>query len=449
MPPRRGGFFLPKIQRCYDSHCHLLATGQVANMLDLSNLKNLKDLSSLKPKPDHYRGPWLLGFGWDQHKFDSQITLNKKTLDQIFPDIPVAFSRADGHCLWINSRALESCELSNLPVSLWNLPDGAKSEIDSHGFSTGILIDRAMEKIWQFIPKDSFQQKKKDIISACQYFNKGGISHLRDMSGDAEQWQALIELDKQNELSLYIEQNFVFEKESEVEDAFRLAIESKRQNHSHLRSLGIKFYMDGALGSEGAWLSQTYNGSNNSGLQFWHTDQITHWIARAWKNNLQVSVHAIGDAAAQSLAHCARNVVNTGLNGVLNVEHAEIVKTETLDVLRGLNVNFHMQPCHWLTDSKWLKSKVGNLYSYCFPWAKISEVGFSIFWGSDAPIEPASLHLNWKAYNESQISGILPLKSDFWTHHQHPDQTWGADCLTQVDDSGFVKEFFFDGKKII
>lgn len=437
-----------EIPRCYDSHIHLLATGQLASMLALNDLRDPRQVDTKKIKPEFYRQEWLLGFGWDQFQFAEQEMPTRQDLDLQFPNIPVAFSRVDGHAVWVNSRALEICGLL-APVREWNLPDGAYAETDANGFATGILIDRAMEKIFLHIPQDSIAQKKKDLLAACKEFNQNGFTHVRDMSGDPAQWQALCELEAEGLLTLYIEQNFVFEKEEDVEIIFDLAIRAKKESHQKLRANGIKFYIDGALGSDGAWISQNYPNTNHNGLKLWSKEQVIGWIQRAWQNQLEVSVHTIGDEASYFLASCAREVWSKGIHGRLNFEHAEVVRTETFKLIQGMNVLFHIQPCHWLSDRAWLKNKLGSLYQYAFPWAEVVKNNFQLCWGSDSPIEKPSLFANQQALLESVDTGIAAYSNSWEVPHVHPDQNWGSECKTILDTTKKMIRVYVNEKQII
>lgn len=437
-----------EIPRCYDSHIHLLATGQLASMLELNDVRDPRHINTKKIKPEYYRQEWLLGFGWDQFQFVDQKMPTRQDLDFQFPNTPVAFSRIDGHAVWVNSHALELCGLLT-PVHEWNLPGGAYAEADANGFAKGVLVDRAMEKIFSYIPQDSILQKKKDLIVACKKFNQNGFTHVRDMSGDPAQWQALCELEAEGQLSLYIEQNFVFEKEEDVETIFELAIRAKKESHQKLRANGIKFYIDGALGSDGAWLSQNYPGSDSHGLKLWSKEQVVGWILRAWQNNLEVSVHTIGDEASYFLATCAREVWSKGILGHLNFEHAEVVRPETLQLIQGMSVTFHIQPCHWLSDRKWLKHKLGDLYQYAFPWSEVVKNKFQLCWGSDSPIEKPSLFANQLALLESAKDGIPNYAHSWEVPHIHPDKNWGAECRTIVDTSTKEICVYINEKQII
>ncbi len=411
--------------------------------LQLKNLKGPQDFSSLVLEPRFYRGDWLIGFGWDQHRFPEGKYPTRNDLDRLFPNYPVSFSRADGHAMWLNTKALEVCGLLK-PVSEWNLPAGAEAHSDENGFPLGILIDRAMEVVFAKIPPDDFQKKKAFLKLAATVFNQEGFTHLRDMQGDEEQWSALAELDSAGEFNLYLDQNFLFEKPEDFEKALGLAVRASRDKYPHLKSRGVKFYLDGALGSEGAALSQPYGGSTADGFLIWDQQQIREWLTKTWEKNLEVSIHAIGDRASHLIAIEARKLWDAGKSGFLNLEHAEVIRTETLRLLDPKQVRLHMQPCHWLTDRNWLKQKLGSLTASCFQWNQAHQLGLPLSWGSDSPIEQPKIFDNYQALRDSPPE--IPAYPDlWWKPHEHPNSNWGANCKTTLNENG-VNQVIFDGR---
>src|SRR3546814_9791738 len=70
----------------------------------------------------------------------------------------------------------------------------------------------------------------------------------------------------------------------------------------HLRMVGVKFYLDGALGSRGAWLKAPYaDAPGESGLPLMTGAQLRNQMSRAAMDGFQIAVHAIGDKANAEL----------------------------------------------------------------------------------------------------------------------------------------------------
>ncbi len=440
-----GFFMLWTIPRCYDSHTHLLATGIMQSGLRLFDLDSPEQVKDLKIEPQHFRGEWLVGFGWDQSKWPDQKYPTKEVLDSVFPNFPVAFSRADGHATWVNSKALAKVNRLGKTESERPTPVGGWISRDMAGMPDGILSEAAKIEIEMAIPDYTAEQKKDFLILAIRYFNENGISHLRDMSGSLEQWNLLRELDLASQLSLYVEENFTCENRIDFERALREALLARGSATPHLKARGIKFYFDGSLGSQGAFLSQFYPGTNSKGMTLWPLDEVAEVLEKTWNAGLEVCVHTIGDQAAHLILETAIQVTEQKkVSGILNLEHSEVLRPESIELMKSLQVICHMQPCHWLTDRRWLKEKLGDaLYPCAFPWKALSDAGICLQWGSDSPIESSSILNTWKALRESPNEGIAAYPKDWKIPQSHRDLEWGAHCISTFQD-GQLKHFMFD-----
>lgn len=437
-----------KIPRCYDSHTHFLATGLVRKGLRLFDLSKPEEVARLKVEPHHFRGEWLVGFGWDHTKWPGQQFPTREILDQVFPDMPVAFSRADGHALWLNSRALEKAGYLNKLESEKPAPEGGVILRDVRGFPSGVFTEMAKIEVDLMIPAPTREQEILFFKESIQYFNSRGFTHLRDMSGCLPHWRILREMDLAGELTLYVEENFTCENLKDFERALQEAQEARLTATPHLRARGIKFFFDGSLGSQGAYLSQFYPGTMNKGLTLWDLKDVEVVLEKTWKSGFEVCVHTIGDEAAHLILETAGKLAESrGVRGPLNIEHAEVLRPETIAIMKKLDVVCHLQPCHWLTDRRWLRESLGGLYSYAFPWAALQKAGVPYQWGSDSPIEEASVANNWKALTESPAEGIAPLAGDLLVAHTHRESNWGPACESHFEN-GQLQKLIFDGREL-
>jgi predicted amidohydrolase YtcJ len=431
-----------KIERCYDSHLHLLATGELECGLKLFNLKSPSELSQLKLQKSYFRGDWLTGFGWNQYLFPNQQLPTASDLDQIFPDFPVSLIRIDGHASWLNSVALKKIGYFQKRESEKPTPEGGFILRDSFGFPTGIFVDLAKIMADQFIPQASLEQQNEFLQIAIRKLNSRGFTHARDMSGTLQQWNLLKKMDQQGALTLYLEQNFTCETLKDFERALFEVRQALKNPSPHLRVAGIKVYLDGALGSSGAFLSQAYPHSENRGLVLWSEQDLIEVIRKSWQNHLAVAIHGIGDAAAELIARLTWQVWQSGLKGKLSLEHGELISPATIEILSKMDVTVFMQPCHFLSDRIWLKEKLGPLYASVFPWRKLQQRQIKLYWGSDSPIEEPNLFSNRQALAISEQEGIEAFQGEWWKPHQHPDPSWGGHCSTEISENKVLAVHF-------
>lgn len=436
-----------RISNCYDSHCHLVATGEIQSRLSLHKLKQSKDIHQLNPLPQNFIGEWLIGFGWDQSLWPNGDEPHRESLDQVFPHKPVVFSRLDGHVYWVNSEVLrrlgwlKSSGQLRTPIPHFQ---GGEVVCDDQGIPTGVFIDAAKKAVDALIPPISPLDMNGYLLAGIQKFHSGGFTHVRDMTCSEMQWNELLKLEGSGLLNLAIEQTFSAQTKENFDEALQLATRALKVPTKCIRPQALKVYYDGALGSEGALLSQNYNGSDSRGLKLLLASELNEMMIKAWELNLDIAVHAIGDQAAHEVSEVAVKIWDQGKTGRLHLEHAQMMRTDTIQMLKGRNVICHMQPCHWLSDKRWLKDKVGNLFSSVFPWGELqkNDVGFDF--GSDSPISPPSLKDNLLALEDSKKQGVPSFEGEPVLYHSHQDTSWVPNSFS-IFERGEAVETIFNG----
>ncbi|WP_413582603.1 amidohydrolase [Bdellovibrio sp. HCB288] len=416
-----------KIPRLYDSHTHFLATGEFATGLMLFDLPSPEDIRYVNlQNKTAFRGGWLVGFGWNENKWADKKLPTKQELDAVFPNYPVYLCRADGHTAWVNSAALKELGLQS---------------------DTGLLSEDVHLQSFERIPPFEKQQQRQQILAACKMYNRSGFTHIRDMSCTDALWNLLVEMEEANELTLAIEENYTVHNLKQLDAAIASVLMARKTPSKLLRAKGIKFFYDGSLGSETALLSRPYNGEGeNYGKTLWSLEDVEELLKLTWAAGLEVSVHTIGDEAAHRMVKLARQVSAQGFVGRLNLEHAQVLRPETIQMMKPLHVRCHMQPCHWLSDRQWLQQKLRGLYSYAFPWEALKNAQIPISFGCDSPIEPTSFFSNKKALEESPKDRIKRFTGDLSVYHGHPDATY-TDSWTIIEDDK-IQEVVFDGKTL-
>ncbi len=439
------------IPNLFDSHVHWAATGDSRNRLDLSHLKSESQVLQVQRDPSHFRSSWWVGFGWDQTHWPDKNFPRRETLDQLSTTSPIAFTRADGHAIWINSFGLMSLGLMDplgRPTSKVSskLVSSGQALLDENQKLSGVLLDKAMDLVLKALPPFSPSQIKDQLKLGSKYFNSQGYTHIRDLTCDQVQFQAALELFESQELNLAVEQFFHVMDLHELQAILSNALHARKYTHPFLRVKGIKVYYDGALGSEGALLSQPYGCScSRRGFSLMSKLDLAHVMSEVWGSGLELAVHAIGDEAAHHVIQVARSLWDKGYCGHLHVEHLQLARLETLSLLAPQDpITFHMQPCHWLSDRRWAREKLGLLFEHLFQWAALERSGHQIYFGSDSPIEMPSLENNLHAIQDLALHGIQPPKKDMLSFHSHPDLDWVRGCRTYLDGTRVTRVQFME-----
>lgn len=419
-----------KIERCYDSHVHLLPTGELRSVPQFQGVGDLEKWKQAIEAMPLRRG-WRMAFGWDPEAFPELSQLNAQDLELLSPGIPLIVSRRDGHSGCLNETALKKL----------NSPRGAVQ---------GRVNEEDYFAVLKALPAAGPEERRGYLLEAQKHFLEQGFTHLREMMGDLHLLEALTELDSEPDWHLQTE---VFLHHSpgsgiNIEEILASGRRFNQQKLKKSRVLGVKFFLDGALGSETALLSYPYEGHSHCGSGLWPVADLKKDLREVWRTGARAAVHCIGDASLQQILEVAQSLARESMRGGLSIEHAELIHPRSYEYMEDLDLEFHFQPSHFLSDQKWLREKLGERWSWCFPWKKIEEMGFPIFFGSDSPIESPSLSRTRQGLNEAAVAGIPACEIDWKFAHSHPDANWGKKTWSEVSEEGEVLRVFVEGKEI-
>ncbi|MCX7879781.1 MAG: amidohydrolase family protein [Ignavibacteria bacterium] len=361
-----------------DSHLHLLSGGEFLSMPELSSAKSDIECIEMVLKNKYKRGNWVFARGWNQENWFKKEFPDKELLDKFFPDEPVCFFRADGHCFWVNTFALKMCRIDDYTVS----PPGGEILKNSNGSLKGILIDNATNLVKRHFPKYT-KKEVWSLLSKCfSHLAQYGITAVHE-----------IELDP-----LYLEDFCSYFSSSNLSLATKfflsgLNIEEFEEviSKNEVKELvGIKLYMDGALGSYGALLVEPYEDKQTHlGLQLLSEKELAEKIKYASEHNLGVAIHSIGDKSTNIILNVYKNYLNEGNSSppFFRIEHSQVVNFDDLELYKELNVVASVQPIHFLSDYYMARNRLGNRTIRAYLWKSFLGRGVTLISGSDFPIE--------------------------------------------------------------
>ena len=275
-----------------DAHGHVIGTGFQALLLDLTPAKSLDEAKKMIADyaAKNPTMPWIMGRGWNQEIWGLGQFPTAADLDSIVPDRPIFLERVDGHAGWANSKAMALAGITAASTA----PAGGRIEM-ADGKPSGIFVDAASTLITDKMPKpmprdiDSALDKAQNILIAQ------GITSIADMGTTLPEWQAYRRAGDEGRLQIRI-----LSYAGDIDNM--TAIAGSRPTpwlyEDRLRMVGVKLYMDGALGSRGAWLKRHYeDAAGESGLPLLRDSALRNKLVRAAMDGFQVAVHAIGDKA--------------------------------------------------------------------------------------------------------------------------------------------------------
>jgi predicted amidohydrolase YtcJ len=395
-----GRFLMPGFN---ESHAHFLGLGESKQILDLREVKNWDEIVSMVAKASEQSlpGTWIIGRGWHQEKFNPKPNPNingyplHNELSKTSPENPVMLIHASGHAIIANLKAMQVAGINrNTPD-----PDGGKIEHDSLGNVIGVFGETAEQLIRKYyedyLAKKTSEQIYNDYTKQIQVASdeclQKGITSFTDAGESFEVIDLMKQLSKFEKLPIRLNvmviDSFAAMKEK-LKDYLMIGY-----GNNHLTVRSIKQYMDGALGSRGAWLLKPYNDFPQSdGMNVTPIPQLQKVCNLAVENDFQMCIHAIGDRANREVLNVYQKVFSEHPDRKdmrWRIEHAQLLSKEDIPRFGQLHVITAMQGIHCTSDASFVPARIGmqRAKEGAYIWRKLINSGATICNGTDASVE--------------------------------------------------------------
>jgi predicted amidohydrolase YtcJ len=368
-----------------DAHAHMFGLGQMLNSLVLVGLNSAGQIvDKVKEKASTITtGEWIYGRGWDQTLWLDKSFPTKDVLDKIAPNNPVILGRIDGHAIWVNQKAIK---LANVSRSTKD-PEGGKIVRDKDGNPTGVFIDQAVDLIKIAVPLPSDTEVEKCILLSARECIKYGLTEVHDMGLNEQFIRVYKKLVDENKLPLRI--YGAIDAPSDTWNEFSSKGPLIGYGNGKLTIRAMKLYADGALGSRGAALLESYSDDpGNRGLTMRGEDEMENLTKQAIEKGFQVCIHAIGDRGNHIVLNVFEKISKDKIisDSRFRIEHAQVVSLDDLPRFKSLSIIPSMQPIHATSDMDWAEVRLGpNRIKGAYAWKSLLNSGSIIPAGSDFP----------------------------------------------------------------
>lgn len=366
-----------------DAHMHFAYWAWSLGHIELKGCKSYQETlrKIAESTKDLKKGEWAIGKGWLKDTWQNQVWPDKKDLDKILPDNSAVMLSRDQHAMWVNSAVLKEAGInSNTPN-----PDGGEISRDESGKPTGILKDKAASLVYAVMPSPSGTRAMELGRKAERLAHSLGITAVGSMDS-IEGFMRIQDYHIRSGLKIRISH---YLPATNLDEMIALGIRSGFGD-DRLRIQGVKFFTDGALGSQTALMFKPYAGSkSNYGLAMYDEKELNHRIEKSIKAGLNVAVHAIGDRANyMALNAIIRAQGKNGKKYRNRVEHCQVLQKEDVARFGENNITASVQPCHLALDIEMIHKYWGKRGRYAYPFKSLLQSNAMLAFGSDAPIEP-------------------------------------------------------------
>lgn len=383
-----GRLVLPGIE---DSHVHFVSGSLSLARVDLAGTKTVEEIQSRIRKfaAEHPEAGWIQGRGWMYAAFPGDMP-HKKQLDEVVPDRPAMMRCADGHTSWVNSRALAAAGIDRDTKD----PKNGKIVRDDKGEPTGALLEEASSLVSKFIPEPTAEETYAALRQGLREAARWGVVRVHGLGGEFEALDLLDRLRREGSLTARMTVTMWVDAPGPTEKDWKVYEEASAKYHDEWIAVdGIKLMLDGVIDSgTGAMLDPYEDMRGNKGKLFWEPEDFKRAVAAFNAGGLQVSTHAIGDAAIRLTLDAYEEGLRAAGNPDLRnkVEHAEDIAAADIPRFGGPDVIASFQPLHASPEPVWMGSWIRNVgperEQRAFAWKAVLNAGGRLAFGSDWPV---------------------------------------------------------------
>ena len=411
-----------------DNHTHFGQAGALllgVNLLDVADgamlVRRVREARERLP-----RGAWMTGGDWGAYEAWARNSTGGRSadsagfrphrgmIDSLTPETPALLSKWDRSQYLANGAALQAagatCE--------WH---GVECE---GGTPTGRLTSDAAARLRRVMPPKALEQRLAEARVALEQLRSLGVTTIHDNT-PAEQLSVYQELLARDELTTRIYARPTLDKWDELR---AVGIEHGF-GHPMLKIGGLKGFVDGIMGNSsarfhepymttgvrGSWRDSTNTAATSgagSGME--PAGNMLRNLLGADSSRMWVQVHAIGDAAIDTLLALYEHVIRTNppRDRRYRVIHTQVIRSpEVAARMARLGIAAEVQPYHAIDDMRWMEERIGKRGRWAYAFRTLHEAGVRLSFGSDWPGTNASwytanpLHGMYAAVTRQTLEG--------------------------------------------
>lgn len=393
-----GAFVAPAF---VDAHVHATATGLHLTGLDLTGVRGAAELLA-RVRDAVTPGQVLLAHGWDESGWADPRLPSRAELDDAAGGTAVYLSRVDVHSALVSTALVELAPAARTADG-WS-PGGPLTRAAHHAVRAAV---RAA------ITPDQRERAQRAFLAEAA---AQGIVSVHECAGpdisgrdDLAALLALAGPDTPEVVGYWGELGAV-----------------ETANQLGARGLAGDLFVDGALGSHTAALSDPYADHAGSGTLYLDAHRIGEHLAACTEAGLQAGFHVIGDAAVAEVVEGFRLAEKEVGQRALaarhhRLEHLEMVTADQAKLLAGWGAVASMQPqfdALWGGEEGMYAERLGAGRAAALnPFAALAAEGVLLAFGSDAPVTPLDpwASVRAAAYHRTPGAGLSP-RAAFTAH---------------------------------
>lgn len=388
----------------HDAHGHIMSLAKQMQNVDLTGVRSYAAMiTQLEKFQQKNNRDFIVGRGWDQSLWGENNLPNNDKLNKIFPNIPVALTRIDGHAMLINQAMIEFAGINDT-----TFVEGGVI-VKQSGKFTGIILDNAIDLINDQIPQSSDEDLKNAIVKIQNDLFALGITHVHEAGLKQNEFKLFDQLATSKELKLN-----TYAMLFPTEENIAFAEKNGHYKNNALSVRSFKLLVDGSLGSHGACMLTPYSDSSTHGILLESISEIKNVIKTAQSLNYQLNSHCIGDSANRIILNAIDTLLEAQADHRWRIEHAQVIHPNDFKYFGTTGAIPSVQPTHATSDYRWAEDHIGSdRLKGAYAYRSLQQENGMILFGTDFPVESfnpfATIHaaVNRKNTDNEPIDGFL------------------------------------------
>jgi predicted amidohydrolase YtcJ len=383
-----------------DSHLHVLRLGLLKSVIDLRRVLTWAEMKAqVRKKAESGKlteNDWIVGHGLKDNNFkDLDHLLTADDLDEMDLDKPAFFLHDSGHECVVNHKALAVLQKEDALSSYHE----DFIERDEDGNMTGRFTDTAVHYIKFNFRQQSEKAIQTALLDAIPTLLRYGITSVQtddlNFAGSYKRlWDTYRKLEDNSDLPLKVYlHHYIFDKE-DMKRFFDTFERRSGEGSERVRVGAFKIFLDGTQRLHTAALREPYyDESDNKGNPIYSQQELNELVGLADENNMQVTMHACGDYAAEEAITAIEQEGSPEMRH--RIIHVQTLAPDLLERLSNLDCYVEIQPGSMASEYKQYEEWFGKERApYCNMANSIPEHGIDFTATSDCPVDPLDPHNN-------------------------------------------------------
>ena len=371
----------------HDAHVHPVSGGVELAQCNLNDLATAEAVIDKVRQCAAGRGPdeWVVGGGYGLPVFPGGLA-RKEDLDAVTGGRPAYLSSADGHSVWVNSKALA---IAGVDASTRD-PENGRIERNDKGEPVGTLRESATSLVGRHVPRPSPALRLDGLRQALARLNRAGVTAVQEADASRDLLETYRDAERSRELTVRATVALATDARrgpEQVDDLLRLRTEFMS---ARVRPVAAKIFADGVIEGRTAAMIEPYlDRPGFRGEPNLSRDKLTALVRRLAAAGFNVHVHAIGDRAIRETLDAMEAARPEAADRDLRfqIAHLQLIRPEDVPRFRRLGVIANFQPL-WAYADSYMKDLTWpalrrELWAYMYPMRSLVRSGAVVAFGSD------------------------------------------------------------------